>query len=84
MVGCTTAHISHIETGNTIPSLKIIIDILNALNISSDLLFCDYLEHSAHVFQNELDEIMKTCSENEIKFIIESAKENLALFRKYR
>ena len=23
MVGCTTAHISHIETGNTIPSLKI-------------------------------------------------------------
>ncbi len=36
MVDCSSAHISHIETGNTIPSVEMLITIINKLGISSD------------------------------------------------
>lgn len=82
LVGCTAAHISHIETGNTIPSLKVIIDIVNQLEISSDVLLCDYLL-KADIFKSEINDIMQECTENEIKFIVENARESLRIFRKY-
>lgn len=37
-VGVT--HISHIETGNTVPSMQTFLDIVNALNCSADELLC--------------------------------------------
>lgn len=83
MIDCSIAHVSHIETGRTIPSLKLIIKIINCLQISSDVLLCDYLQHVEYVFENELSDIMEECTETEIKFIVESVKENLKLFRKY-
>ena len=38
-----TTHISHIETGNGIPRLKVFISILNTLSCSTDELLCDEL-----------------------------------------
>ena len=35
-VGVVVTHISHIETGNSVPSLKTLIDIINALDCSAD------------------------------------------------
>ena len=46
-VGCSNSHISHIETGKTIPSLKIAVHIAKALGTTLDLLMReDYREHS--------------------------------------
>ena len=39
-VGVVVTHISHIETGNSVPSLKTLIDIINALDCSADELLC--------------------------------------------
>ena len=39
-VGVGVTHISHIETGNSIPSLQVMIDIINALGCSADELLC--------------------------------------------
>ena len=39
-VGVGVTHISHIETGNSIPSLKVSIDIINVLECSADELLC--------------------------------------------
>lgn len=39
-VGVGVTHISHIETGNSIPSLQVMLDIINALGCSADELFC--------------------------------------------
>lgn len=83
MVGCSTAHISHIETANTIPSLKVIIDIVNKLQISSDAILCDYLEKAEVAYKNEMNDIIDQCTESEVRFIVEAAKENLHLLRKY-
>ena len=82
MVDCSSAHISHIENGHTIPSLKMLIDIINKLGISSDKLLCDYIQHADHVFKNELSELLEECSETEIKYLVEMAKENLIIYRK--
>ena len=38
--GVGVTHISHIETGNSIPSLQVLVDIINALGCSADELFC--------------------------------------------
>lgn len=38
--GVGVTHISHIETGNSIPSLRVTVDIVNALGCSMDELLC--------------------------------------------
>ncbi len=39
-VGVGVTHISHIETGNSIPSLQVMVGIINTLDCSADELFC--------------------------------------------
>ena len=39
-VGVVVTHISHIETGNSVPSLKTLIDIINALDCSAQTSCC--------------------------------------------
>lgn len=38
--GVGVTHISHIETGNSVPSLQVMVDIINALDCSADELLC--------------------------------------------
>jgi transcriptional regulator with XRE-family HTH domain len=38
--GVGTTHISHVETGNSIPSLQLLVDIINTLDCSADELLC--------------------------------------------
>ncbi len=83
MADCSVAHISHIETGNTIPSLEILIRIINQLEISSDAILSDYVDKADHIYRKELSELLENCSEKEVKFIVEMAKENIWVFRKY-
>ena len=74
MVEAGTTHISHIETVNTIPSLKMFIAILNSLNISADELLCDNLYKSQIVYQNEISELLNDCTEKELRVIADTIK----------
>ena len=47
-VGVGVTHISHIETGNSIPSLQVMLDIINALGCSADELFCMEIDQAAN------------------------------------
>ena len=67
-----TTHISHIETGNCIPSLKVFIAILNALSCSADELLSDELMHSGHVFHSELAQLTDDCTVTELRIISET------------
>lgn len=84
MVDCSSAHISHIETGNTIPSVEMLVTIINKLGISSDAILCDSVRKADHVYKDELNELFMDCSENEVKYIVEMAKENIRIYRKYK
>ena len=64
-----TTHISHIETGNCIPSLKVFISILNALSCSADELLCDELNNAETVYISELSDLIHDCSSRELMII---------------
>lgn len=74
MVEAGTTHISHIETGNTIPSMKTFIAIVNALGTSADELLCDNVTKSKDVFLNEIAKETEDCSEKEIRVIAEMVR----------
>ncbi|GAA6410309.1 hypothetical protein K040078D81_44260 [Blautia hominis] len=78
-----TTHISHIETGNTKLSLKTLILIANALNVSSNELLCDNLVNSQDVYNVKINKILEECDNNEKKIINEILNFVLILLRKY-
>ena len=67
-----TTHISHIETGNCIPSLKVFIAILNALSCSADELLCDELNRAEHTYISEIAQILEDCSSHELMVITDT------------
>lgn len=74
MVGVGTTHISHIETGNTIPSIKTFVAIINALNISSDELLRNHISKAKHVLEGEMAEMIKDCTDDESRIIADTVK----------
>lgn len=70
-VGVGVTHISHIETGNSIPSLQVFVDILNVLNCSADELLCIELNKAAPQFDNWICDIFSDCTDKERKLIID-------------
>jgi transcriptional regulator with XRE-family HTH domain len=74
MVGCGTTHISHIETGNSTPSINLFIQIINALNVSSDEMLRNRIKKAKHILDGELAEIVKDCNDDETRIIADTAK----------
>ena len=68
-VGVGTTHISHIETGNGIPSLQTLIDIINALDCSADELLCIEIKKARPLFNDWLEDFLSDCSGQELKII---------------
>ncbi len=67
--GVGVTHISHIETGNTIPSLQVMVDIINALGCSADELFGVEVDQARPLVNNWLCELTEDCNNTEIKVI---------------
>lgn len=71
--GVGITHISHIETGNSIPSLQVTVDIVNALGCSMDELLCMEVAQARPVRDNWLGELVADCSDAEVKLITDMA-----------
>lgn len=82
--GVGVTHISHIETGNGIPSVQVLIDMINALNCSADELLCIELHQSRPILQNWLGELVADCSDTEIKLIADMAASLKASLRRLK
>ena len=67
--GVGVTHISHIETGNSIPSLQTLVDIINALGCTADELLCMEVRQSRPLLNNWLGELVSDCSDSEVKLI---------------
>ncbi|MDO4178848.1 MAG: helix-turn-helix transcriptional regulator [Phascolarctobacterium sp.] len=74
MAELSTPHISNIETGNTKLGLPTIIHLANVLDVSVDELLCDNIQRSEAIYNNELSELLKDCSVDELHIIAEIAK----------
>lgn len=71
-VGVGVTHISHIETGSSIPSLKVLIDIINALKCSADELLCIEIVAARPQFSSWISELLSDCTNDEIKLITDT------------
>lgn len=70
--GVGVTHISHIETGNSVPSLQTLVDILNALDCSADELFCMEVNQARPLLNSWLSELVADCDNTEIKLITDT------------
>ncbi len=68
------SNISHIERGATKLSLPTLVNIANALDVTTDELLCDSLHASATVFESEAARILADCSHRERKIITETMR----------
>lgn len=80
--GVGVSHISHIETGKSIPSLQTFVDILNALDCSADELLCIEVKKARPIYESWIAEMLADCSQNEIKLITELVLTTKATLRR--
>ncbi|NCB93786.1 MAG: XRE family transcriptional regulator [Clostridia bacterium] len=81
-IGASREHINRIETGKRAPSLDILIDIANVLNVSPNDLLLERADSSVDTSEIELRNIMLDCNETEEKIILHTIKElKAALFK---
>lgn len=67
--GVGVTHISHVETGNSIASLQVFVDILNALDCSADELLCLDVKRANPQLNSWLSELVEDCDKEEAKLI---------------
>ena len=70
--GVGVTHISYIETGNSVPSLQTMIDIINALDCSTDELLCIEVNQARPLLNSWLSELVADCSATEVKLIADT------------
>lgn len=82
LVGIGPSHMSHIESGSTVPSFEVFISILNALNCSADELLCREVIVAKPVCENWLLELIEDCDATEIKILSDTLVSLKAILRK--
>lgn len=71
LVGISATTISHIEIGVRNPSLDTLINIANALGVTSDQLLAGNLKNNPPEFQEEVGKLLSDCHSYEKKIIFE-------------
>lgn len=80
LVGIGPSHMSHIESGKTVPSFEVFIAIVNALECSVDELLCKEVKTAKPLLNSWLSELVVDCDPTEIKIlsdIVVAAKHTL-------
>lgn len=80
LIGVGPSHMSHIESGSTVPSFEVFISILNTLNCSADELLCREMAAAKPILTSWLTELVADCDNTEIKIlsdIVVAAKHTL-------
>lgn len=70
----SVTHMSHIETGSTIPSMKTFVLIANALGTSSDMLLSGEVDGAMPTLAKELADAVEDCTPQELRVITDTAK----------
>lgn len=80
MVNIGPSHMSHIESGSTVPSFEVFISIINALGCSADELLCREMTAAKPILNSWLSELVADCDNTETKIltdIVVAAKQTL-------
>lgn len=82
LVDCSNEHISHIEKAHTKLSLKLLVQIANALGVTADALLCDSLDHAYKVYECEVQEYLNICTIEERRIVTEIVKTTVQALHK--
>lgn len=74
MVGISTTHMSHIETGNTKLSLPVFVDIAQALEVRTDELLYDSSEAERSNAIDSISRVLDCCTSRQVKIIEDVVK----------
>lgn len=74
LAGISPTHMSNIETGTTRVSLSAIVNLANALSVTSDDLLCDSVIKATVQFEQDIAGVLKDCDEYEIRMIRDMAQ----------
>lgn len=69
MADISIPYLSNIENANTSVGLNVLFSIANALHVSLDELCCDNLISSENVYKNSIADLIKDCSNYELRII---------------
>ena len=69
IIGVGPSHMSHIESGSTVPSFEVFISILNALDCSADELLCREISFAKPLLDNWLTRLIEDCDPTEVKIL---------------
>ena len=74
LANLSPSHMSNIETGSTKVSLTTIVNIANALSVTVDDLLCDNLVHARPQFEHDIQKLLDSCDEYEIRVVKDVAR----------
>ena len=80
LIGVGPSHMSHMESGKTVPSMEVFITLCNVLECSADELLCREITAAQPLMKNWLTELVSDCDDIETKIlsdILNSAKKTL-------
>lgn len=81
-VGLEKSNISHIECGVSKPSIDTLVNIANELGVTLDALICDSLDIERNTYENELLQLTKDCTPEELRFLTDTLVGMLDTIRK--
>ena len=83
LVGISTTHMSHIETGNTKLSLPVLVSLAEALEVSTDdLLFCGSPTERRSVLA-ELTQLLESCTTQQLKITVDVLRATIVSLKKH-
>lgn len=71
--GLSSSHMNNIETGSTKVGLPTLITVANILGVTIDDLLYDNLAHARVQLERELQEIVDSCNNYELRLIVETS-----------
>lgn len=80
LVGVGASHMSHMESGKTVPSMEVFISLCNVLECSADELLCREVVVAQPIMENWLIDLIADCDDVEMKVltdILVAAKQTL-------
>lgn len=69
LIGIGPSHMSHIESGTTVPSFEVFVSILNVLDCSADEILCKEITTARPIVNSWLSELVEDCDPTEVKII---------------
>lgn len=83
LVGISTTHMSHIETGNTKLSLPVLVSLAEALEVSTDELLLQGSPTERGGVLGELAQLLESCTTQQMKIVVDVVKATIVSLKKY-